>query len=110
MLKEMKNFERIPLVLVGNKTDLFGDREVSTTEGLALARELGCPFYEASAANTINVDDVFSGVVRKIRQRRNEYIPSSLNFRFMKPKIKNFRKFISRKVGNAFLRVHSFTR
>jgi len=103
-LKKLKNFERIPLVLVGNKIDLFGERQVSTTEGMALAKELGCPFYEASAANTINVDHVFSGVVRRIRLHQTE----AGSFRQVKPKIKMLRKIISRKFENTFLRLHAF--
>ncbi|KAI1902602.1 hypothetical protein AGOR_G00017620 [Albula goreensis] len=39
----------IPLVLVGNKSDLPRAREVSASEGEALAAELGGTFFEVSA-------------------------------------------------------------
>ncbi|KAF4626536.1 hypothetical protein G7Y89_g11623 [Cudoniella acicularis] len=39
----------VPIMLVGNKSDRVTEREVSTQEGNALARELGCEFVEASA-------------------------------------------------------------
>ncbi|CRK31571.1 hypothetical protein BN1708_018772, partial [Verticillium longisporum] len=34
----------VPIMLVGNKSDRVTEREVSTQEGHALARELGCEF------------------------------------------------------------------
>jgi GTPase KRas protein len=46
----------VPVMLVGNKSDKQYEREVSSAEGLALARELGCEFVEASAKNCINVE------------------------------------------------------
>ena len=94
-LKRLRNCDKVPLVVVGNKLDLFEERSVSTAEGVSLAREFDCPFYETSAANRINVDDIFCGVIRKIRQRKTE--DSSSNFRVMKPKIKRLRKFIAEK-------------
>lgn len=41
------------MVLVGNKSDMEDKRVVSTAEGQALADELGIPFIEASAKQTI---------------------------------------------------------
>ena len=45
-----------PVVLVGNNSDRVTKREVSTQEGHALAKELGCNFVEASSKNCINVE------------------------------------------------------
>jgi GTPase KRas protein len=45
-----------PVMLVGNNSDRVTEREVSTQEGHALAKELGCDFVEASAKNCINVE------------------------------------------------------
>ncbi|KAL0204341.1 hypothetical protein M9458_002359, partial [Cirrhinus mrigala] len=42
-------YERVPVILVGNKVDLDNEREVSSSEGQALAEEWGCPFMETSA-------------------------------------------------------------
>ncbi|XP_046836471.1 GTP-binding protein Rit2-like isoform X1 [Vespa crabro] len=61
--------EHIPLVLVGNKFDLQHQREVSTEEGKALAEQLGCPFYETSAALRQFIDDAFYSLVRQIRAK-----------------------------------------
>jgi GTPase KRas len=59
-----------PVMLVGNNCERVTEREVSTEEGLALAQELGCEFVEASARNSINVDEAFFDVVRQIRRQR----------------------------------------
>ena len=63
-----------PVMLVGNKSDRVTEREVSTQEGNALAKDLGCDFVEASAKNNINVDKAFYDVVRKLRKQRQEFV------------------------------------
>ena len=45
-----------PVTLVGNKSDRVTEREVSTQEGSALAKETGCDFVEASAKQCINCE------------------------------------------------------
>lgn len=60
----------VPVMLVGNKSDRATEREVSTQEGHALARDLGCEFVEASAKNCINVEKAFYDVVRILRRQR----------------------------------------
>ncbi|CAI6335009.1 unnamed protein product [Periconia digitata] len=59
-----------PVMLVGNKCDRVTEREVSTQEGSALAKELGCEFVEASAKNCVNVEKAFFEVVRLLRRQR----------------------------------------
>lgn len=60
------------MMLVGNKSDRVTDREVSTQEGSALAKEMGCDFVEASAKNCINVEKAFYEVVRALRKQRTD--------------------------------------
>ena len=60
----------VPVMLVGNKSDKAVERAVSSQEGYALAKELGCEFVEASAKNCINVEKAFYDVVRLLRQQR----------------------------------------
>lgn len=62
----------VPIMLVGNKSDKHHEREVSAQEGLALARDLGCEFVEASAKNCINVEKAFYDVVRMLRKQRSQ--------------------------------------
>ncbi len=64
----------VPIMLVGNKSDRVTEREVSTQEGHALARELGCEFVEASAKNCINVEKAFYDVVRLLRRQRQQAV------------------------------------
>lgn len=61
-----------PVMLVGNKSDRVTEREVSTQEGNALAKDIGCDFVEASAKNCINVEKAFYEVVRSLRMQRQE--------------------------------------
>ncbi|XP_029154795.1 GTP-binding protein Rit2 isoform X2 [Nylanderia fulva] len=69
LISRVRANEDIPLVLVGNKCDLQQQRKVTTEEGKALAEELGCPFYETSAALRQFVDDAFFSLVRQIRAK-----------------------------------------
>ena len=66
----------VPIMLVGNKSDRVTEREVSTQEGQALARELGCQFVEASAKNCVNVEKAFFEVVRELRRQRDVKAPA----------------------------------
>lgn len=59
-----------PVMLVGNKCDRVTEREVSTQEGSALAKQLNCDFVEASAKNCVNVEKAFYDVVRQLRRQR----------------------------------------
>ncbi|TKY87811.1 hypothetical protein EX895_003392 [Sporisorium graminicola] len=64
----IKNTTGIPLVLVGNKSDLRADRQVPREVGTSLSKAWGnVPYYEASARKRVNVDEIFADVVRQIR-------------------------------------------
>ncbi|XP_062828666.1 GTP-binding protein Rit2 isoform X2 [Anolis carolinensis] len=71
----------IPLVLVGNKIDLKELRKVSTEEGMSLAREYACPFFETSAALHFYIDDVFHNLVREIRKRENSLLLAEMKLK-----------------------------
>ncbi|KAJ2614983.1 Ras GTPase [Coemansia sp. RSA 1365] len=72
----IKDIERVPIVLVGNKCDL-AEREVTTREGTEMARRIHSGFYEASARDNIRVVDVFTQCVRRIKRLRKEIEPQS---------------------------------
>ena len=59
----------IYMVLVGNKTDLEEERQVSTEEGKELAEKYGLEFYETSAKTGDNVDLLFFNSVNEISTR-----------------------------------------
>eukprot|EP01118_Nematostelium_gracile_P001092 TRINITY_DN11108_c0_g1_i1.p1 TRINITY_DN11108_c0_g1~~TRINITY_DN11108_c0_g1_i1.p1 ORF type:complete len:185 (+),score=50.16 TRINITY_DN11108_c0_g1_i1:44-598(+) len=74
--KSKVNIERLkldhpnfPMVLVGNKVDLEGERQVSTAAGKELADKWGVPFFETSALKTINILECFTELVRIINKQ-----------------------------------------
>ncbi|MGH0147217.1 UNVERIFIED_CONTAM: hypothetical protein FKN15_051387 [Acipenser sinensis] len=70
-LRRTRQSEDIPIILVGNKCDLVRRRQVSVTEGRACAVVLDCKFIETSAAVHHNVQEMFEGIVRQVRLRRD---------------------------------------
>lgn len=60
----------LPVIIVGNKSDLARSREVSLEEGRHLAGTLSCKHIETSAALHHNTRELFEGAVRQIRLRR----------------------------------------
>mmetsp|Transcript_7848 Transcript_7848/g.9734 ORF Transcript_7848/g.9734 Transcript_7848/m.9734 type:complete len:207 (-) Transcript_7848:36-656(-) len=56
-VKECRNIETLPVVLVGNKNDL--NREVSVQEAQEVADSLNCPYFDASAKNCSNIAPAF---------------------------------------------------
>ena len=68
----VKDKDYFPIIVVGNKSDLEFERQVSKQEGEALARSFGCKFIETSAKTRINVDNAFYDIVREIRRYNKE--------------------------------------
>ena len=68
-LERVRDFEPVPVVLVGNKADLEDKRQVSYSEGAALANEMDCTFLETSARARRNIEETFYSIVREIRRR-----------------------------------------
>ncbi|CDO70285.1 hypothetical protein BN946_scf184942.g85 [Trametes cinnabarina] len=59
-------------MLVGNKRDKQYEREVSTAEGAAKAREFNCQFLETSAKTSENVEHLFKTLVRLLRATKQQ--------------------------------------
>jgi len=53
----------VPIVLVGNKSDLHNERRVTVEEGKELAKEMRAFFLETSAKENQNVGDIFSKLI-----------------------------------------------
>ncbi|KAF2103733.1 putative ras small monomeric GTPase [Rhizodiscina lignyota] len=69
----IKDDERVPIVLVGNKCDLEEDRSVSRVRAFGVSQSWGnVPYYETSARRRQNVDDVFKDLCRQIIRRDME--------------------------------------
>ncbi len=60
----------IPLVLVGNKSDLAAERRISAEQAQQRADSWGVLYLEASAKTRTNVDRVFYDLMREIRRRK----------------------------------------
>ncbi|KAJ7737144.1 ras protein [Mycena maculata] len=58
------------MMLVGTKYDKSFERTVSTEEGVALAKELGCEFFETSAKTGQNVERAMKSLVQSLREAR----------------------------------------
>lgn len=65
---------QIPIILVGNKSDMTLHREVQAYEAEALAKSLNCAFIEASAKTGLNVASSFYRLASRIRDMRGENI------------------------------------
>ena len=61
--------EDISRLLVGNKSDLTYKRAVETVSAKEFADSLGIPFFETSAKNAMNVEEVFITLISKIMDR-----------------------------------------
>lgn len=55
------------LFVIGNKADVHGNREVTTEEAEMFARKIGARYYEVSAHNNLNVDQMFREMVTTMR-------------------------------------------
>ena len=58
----------VPVMLIGNNSDMHFDRQVSRQEGIALAQSLKCGFVETSARYDSNIERAFYGAVRLLRE------------------------------------------
>ncbi|KAJ5947365.1 Ras-related protein Rap-1b [Penicillium verhagenii] len=63
----IKDDEKVPLVIVGNKSDLEDDRAVPRARAFGLSQSWGnAPYYETSARRRANVNEVFVDLCRQI--------------------------------------------
>jgi len=66
----VKSMEDVPIVVVGNKSDLVEERDVKKELGEEFAQDMGdsCRFFECSAKIHHNINEMFAEMVRLINK------------------------------------------
>ncbi|KAK5575590.1 hypothetical protein RB653_006723 [Dictyostelium firmibasis] len=59
----------VPIMMIGNKSDLEYERQITYQEGKDLANCLGMSFMEVSAKTRSNIEEVFNETVRCVKRR-----------------------------------------
>eukprot|EP00118_Oscarella_pearsei_P013307 m.105432 g.105432 ORF g.105432 m.105432 type:complete len:807 (+) comp37219_c0_seq1:49-2469(+) len=72
-IERIKDTDKVPTVLCGNKCDLEFDRVVSRAEGLLLAKRMACPFFETSAKTRQNIEEAVHELIRLTPRYSKEY-------------------------------------
>ncbi|VDK68080.1 unnamed protein product [Litomosoides sigmodontis] len=68
----------IPIMLVGNKSDLSNERSVMQLHAQQRAEQWNVPYIETSAKNRTNVDKVFYDLMREIKRRKGGTLKGSV--------------------------------
>ncbi|KAL0484225.1 Ras-like protein [Acrasis kona] len=68
----VKNLEKVPMVLFGNKSDLESERNVAKAEAKNQAETWGIPFIEGSAKINQMVEQGFFELVREVKKEKLE--------------------------------------
>lgn len=72
-IQRVKDVEYVPVVVVGNKSDLEEERQVAYEDGLNMAKQINAPLLETSAKQAVNVDEAFYTLVRLVREEGGSY-------------------------------------
>ena len=84
----------IVMILCGNKCDMEKERNISRNEGENLANSYKIPFFECSAKENINIDEIFNTMAKNIYEKvGNRYTIS------VKLNSNNFKKRITKCCG-----------
>jgi len=67
-IMDMIGNPNVPIVLVGNKSDLQNEREVTRDEGEKYAREINAVFLETCAKDNLCVNDLFQKILVQIEK------------------------------------------
>jgi small GTP-binding protein len=86
--------DNLVMILCGNKCDMEKERNISKNEGENLANSYKIPFFECSAKENINIDEIFNTLAKNIYEKvGNRYTIS------VKLNSNNFKKKISKCCG-----------
>lgn len=77
MQEAQKNGDKnMVVMLVGNKSDLKNERQISVAEGTTIASKYGLSFLETSALDATNVEESFTHVLEEIQHLTFRSSPS----------------------------------
>ena len=93
--KEYK--KEIPIILVGNKIDLKDKCIISTEEGKKFAIHNDLYFYESSAKDGINIDNIFNTIFALLDKDFKNYYDIQINSKFYNFSLNNFYSLLSNK-------------
>ena len=82
-------YDKLPIILVGNKKDFEEQRKVTEEQGKNLAKEYGLAFFECSAITGENIDDIFNELTK--------------NMLYLEPKSKELKKKKRREIKEKFV-------
>ena len=73
----------LKMMIIGNKSDLKDERQVSTETALEKAKNLNIPFMETSALESINIKEAFECILKEMYKefKKEEIIKANLNNR-----------------------------
>ena len=71
-VKKKKYYEKCPILLVGNKSDLEKERKIKYSDAEELANSWGIEYIETSVKNNINCKEVFIKVAEKVAEKKIE--------------------------------------
>lgn len=66
---DVKDPDNFPFVVLGNKSDLTGDRKISEEDAKVWCNQNGkLPYFETSAKDAVNVDLAFAAAIRRVAE------------------------------------------
>ena len=71
-IQEEEVADKIPIILIGNKSDLKEERVITKEEGEKVAKQYNLKFYETSCKNGDNVENCFIDLARQIIDKIKE--------------------------------------
>ncbi|KKA29371.1 hypothetical protein TD95_005453 [Thielaviopsis punctulata] len=88
----IKDDETVPIVIVGNKSDLEEQRAVQRARAFSISQQWGAPYYEASARTRTNVEEVFIDLCRQMLRRDDLAEPEEEEYGDGKFDVSNIRR------------------
>jgi GTPase KRas protein len=65
-IRFIKKTSSIPIVICGNKNDIEEFRGISSIDGIDIAKRLNYKFFECSAKNRINIEELWTYIINEV--------------------------------------------